>query len=59
LKRNVLIVTEVVEFLNKHKLHLEFSKLNLLVLIVLELELSTKRIEKFLTIDDLKIKKKL
>jgi hypothetical protein len=58
LKRNVLTVTELVEFLNKHKLHLEFSKLNLLVLIVLELELSTKKIEKFLAIDDLKIKKK-
>jgi hypothetical protein len=59
LKKNVLTVTEVVEFLNRHKLHLEFSKLNLPVLIVLELELSTKKIEKFLTIDDLKIKKKL
>jgi hypothetical protein len=58
LKKNVLTVIELEEFLNKRRLHSEFSKRNLLVLNVLELVLFTRKIEKFSTTDDLKIIKK-
>ena len=58
-KKNVLTVIEQEEYHNKHRLHFEFSRLNLHVQTVLEHELFIKKIEKFSLIDDLKIKKRL